>query len=108
MVEDGVDRGEGLTRERLSTSLRFRTSKREAWPMACFLRASTSWAGNNLLASVALIPCGNVGSSATDVRADDGLFNGLPSARFFGRPLSMIVCPPSDSPLLCPMVLPDR
>lgn len=93
--------GTGLTRDRISTSFELRTSNLDAWDIACFLRISISSEGKDAFASVALKPWGSVSNAfcSSVERIEGFLFIGLPSIRFFGLPLSMTDCPPSDSPL---------
>jgi len=75
------------TRDKASTSLEFKTSNLDACPTACFLSASISAVAINILACVALMPCGSV-SKAT--RSSDEVKVGvaalLPDLGAMGEP----------------------
>ena len=102
-----VEGGGIVTLERLSTSFEPRTSKRDACPMACFLRVSISVAGKDDGASMGRYPGGKVSKAfcsskvATDLLLAVLLMT-LSSILFFGLPRFMIDA--SDSPRRWPIV----
>lgn len=115
----GVDEGWGRslhTLERASTSSTRRTSNRSACPSACLWRVITSLALSFVMASDGFHP---EGSSSKARRSAllvcvcsvalahlGALASGrVPSGRFRGRPLSMML-DDSEPPLRCPSVLP--
>lgn len=100
---------QGLTRDRLSTSSFRNTSNRAACWSACFCSRLTSAWQSMSAASLAFHPLGNCSKarrSALLLLPPPVLFRtlpSLPSVRFLGRPLSMML-PVSEWFLRCPLV----
>ena len=92
--------GNLLTLDSSPTSFEAKTSNCAAWPCACCRRVSISCAENFDAASEALTPVGNVINAFCSIAFVVALLIDDPSARFFGRPRSMIEA--SDSVRLCP------